>query len=75
MGKRQIRLFRKDIGSALESLLQKDAHVVMRSSRVWRGVITKLQGDHLTLVNHRLQPQTLDLNEVEEIIYDRETEH
>ncbi|CAN5811317.1 hypothetical protein BH24BAC1_BH24BAC1_06150 [soil metagenome] len=75
MGKRQVRIFRKDLGPERESLLQKEAHLVMRSARVFRGLITELAGDHLTLLNHRLQPHTLDLAEIEEIVYDRETEY
>lgn len=73
MGKRQVRIFRQDLGPERENLLQKEAHVVMRSTQVFRGVITELSGDQLTLLNHRLQPHTLALAEIEEIIYDRET--
>jgi hypothetical protein len=72
MGKRQVRIFQKDIDLNRQRLLQQDAHVVLGSGRVLRGVIIELTGRHLTLLNQRLHPQTVGLEEVEEIVYDKE---
>ena len=75
MGKRQVRVFRSHILPNRLQLLGKDAHVVQPSGRVLRGVITELTDAHLTVLNHRLHPQTLPLAEVEEVVYDLEAEH
>jgi hypothetical protein len=73
MGKRQTRIFQKDIAAALPDLQQRDAHVVQRSGKVLRGIITAISDRHLTLLNQRLHPHSVALEEIEEIVYDRET--
>lgn len=75
MGKRQVRIFQKDIYPNRPRLLRQDAHVVLRSARVLRGVISELTNSHLTLLNHRQHPQSVELEEVEEVVYDLEAEH
>ena len=72
MGKRQFRIFQKDILSNRDQLLRLDVHVILWTNIVLQGIVTELMDGQLTLQNHRLHQQTIDLTEIEEIVYDKE---
>jgi hypothetical protein len=73
MGKRQKRIFRKDIYNHMQELLQRrTVQVVLRSKVVLNGDILKLTDAELQLQDHRFNTHTFLLEQVEEIIYDIE---
>ncbi|MBF9252084.1 hypothetical protein I2I11_02145 [Pontibacter sp. 172403-2] len=72
MGKRQIRIFRKDIPERLPELLQRAVQVVLRSRVVLHGVLLKLTPGQLQLQDQRFGKHLVPVEEVEEIIYDVE---
>jgi len=72
MGKRQIRIFRKDIPEHLPELLQKAVQLVLRSRVVLHGVLLKLTPEHLQLQDQRSGKHLVPVEQVEEIIYDVE---
>ncbi|WP_242916380.1 hypothetical protein [Pontibacter liquoris] len=73
MGKRQIRIFRKDIvNRASELLLQPAVQVVLRSRVVLHGVLEKLNQEQLQLQDQRFGRHVVSVAEIEEIIYDLE---
>jgi len=76
MGKRQKRIFRKDIQQHLQELLQRrTVQVVLCSKVVINGDILRLTPDELQLQDHRFGKHLLPLNQIEEIIYDLEAPH
>ncbi len=73
MGKRQKRIFRKDIPQHIQELLQQETvQVVLRSKVVIQGHLLHLTAEELQLQDQRFSKHTLPLDEVEEIIYDFE---
>lgn len=73
MGKRQIRIFRKDIPEHIpDLLLQRAVQVVLRSRVVLHGVLLKLTPEQLQLQDQRTGKHVVPVEQVEEIIYDVE---
>ena len=73
MGKRQVRIFRKDIPEHIpELLLQKAVQVVLRSKVVLHGVLRALSPMQLQLQDKRSGKHVVAVEQVEEIIYDVE---
>ncbi|MHA6247075.1 hypothetical protein ACXYMU_04000 [Pontibacter sp. CAU 1760] len=73
MGKRQQRIFRKDISQHSQELLeQKSVQVILRSKVVINGELTSLTSEEIQLKDLRFNKHTLPLDDVEEIIYDVE---
>ena len=73
MGKRQVRIFRKDLEKHLPELLQQPAvQVVLRNKAVLAGSLSSIKSDKLQLKDFRFNKHDFSLDEVEEIIYDIE---
>lgn len=73
MGKRQIRIFRKDLVSrALELMQRQEVQVVLQNKVVLNGVLRELQSEGLQLEDHRFNRHRVPLEQVSEIIYDVE---
>jgi hypothetical protein len=73
MGKRQVRVYRKDIPDHSEELLQSETvQVVLRTRVVLHGVLLKMTANRLLLQDIRAGKHVVSLPDVEEIIYDRE---
>lgn len=73
MGKRQKRIFRKDIQQHLQELLQRrSVQVVLRSKVVLHGDILRLTADELELQDRRFGKHLFPIDQIEEIIYDME---
>lgn len=73
MGKRQKRIFRKDIEQHIQELLQrKSVQVVLRSKVVLNGDILRLTAEELEVQDHRFGKHLLLIDQIEEIIYDME---
>ncbi|SFG42012.1 hypothetical protein [Pontibacter chinhatensis] len=73
MGKRQFRIFRKDLLSRRFELLQSPAvQVVLRSKVVLAGKLKELDEKGAELQDLRFNYHTFRLEQVEEMIYDVE---
>lgn len=73
MGKRQFRIFRKDLLSRRFELLQSPAvQVVLRSKVVLAGKLKELDEKGAELQDLRFNYHAFPLEQVEEIIYDVE---
>jgi hypothetical protein len=74
MGKRQTRIFKNDIAASRGLLQQRDVHVVDRTGRVFRGIVRAVSERDLTLQNQRLHSKAIPFEEIEEIVFDRESD-
>ncbi|MBC5993583.1 hypothetical protein [Pontibacter cellulosilyticus] len=73
MGKRQVRIFRKDLEKHLPELVQQPAvQVVLRSKVVLAGSLSSINSGKLQLKDFRFNKHEFLPEEVEEIIYDIE---
>ncbi len=73
MGKRQVRIFRKNIPEHIpELLLQKAVQVVLRSKVVLHGTLKQLTTAQLQLEDRRFGKHVVQVADVEELIYDVE---
>ncbi|WP_266202806.1 hypothetical protein [Pontibacter kalidii] len=73
MGKRQIRIFRRDLLDHQFELLQSPAvQVVLRSRVVLNGKLKRLDANGAELQDLRFDYHTFPLEQVEEMIYDVE---
>ncbi|WP_242927748.1 hypothetical protein [Pontibacter vulgaris] len=73
MGKRQYRIFRKDIPQHISEILQQtNVQVVLRTKVVVQGTILSLTTEKLELLDGRRNKHELPVNQIEEIIYDKE---
>lgn len=73
MGKRQIRIHRKDLHHRAPELLQQPfVQVLLQSRTVFSGKPLHLSKQELQLQDLRFNRHTLPLEQVEEVIYDVE---
>ncbi len=74
MGKRQYRIFRKDIPQHITEILQQtNVQVVLRTKVVVHGALLSLTAEKLEMLDGRRSKHELPLDQIEEIIYDKET--
>ncbi|MBD1396796.1 hypothetical protein H9Q13_06430 [Pontibacter sp. JH31] len=73
MGKRQIRIFRKDIPQHLpELLLQDSVQVILRNRVVVQGKLKTATADNFEILDGRRNQHAIPVRDVEEVIYDVE---
>lgn len=73
MGKRQVRIFQKDLEKRLPEVLQQSVvQVVLRNKTVLSGSMSSINAGELQLKDLRFNKHEFTLEEVEEIIYDIE---
>ena len=73
MGKRQTRILRKDILQHTQELLERPTvQVVLRNRAVLYGALKNLTATQLEMHDQREGKHVVPLQQVEEIIYDRE---
>ncbi|WP_299819323.1 hypothetical protein [uncultured Pontibacter sp.] len=73
MGKRQVRIFQKDLEKHLQELLQQPVvQVVLRTKVVLAGSLSSINPGVLQLKDFRGGKHQFTLGEIEEIIYDLE---
>ena len=73
MGKRQTRVLRKHITDQLPLLQQQPlVQVILRSKAVYQGKIRRFNLDKLELEDRRSIRHVVPLEQIDEIIYDKE---
>jgi len=75
VGKRQVRIFRKDLFLKKSEIQGQDAHVILSDQVVHHGQILSVTEQHLRLRNPRAKEMQLELAAVQEIVYDKETDY
>ncbi len=75
MGKRQFRIFRKDIFAKKADLQGQEGHVIMENHVVIHGRIIEISANYLALQDPRLHIHNLELSQITEVVYDKETEY
>lgn len=72
MGKRLIRVFQKDIPSRMNSLLNLELDLVLKNNKTIHGQLKKIENNQLLLEGRLKEKHTIKLEEIIEIIYDKE---
>lgn len=72
MGKRLVRIFSKEISSHIPSLLNTDLHLVLKNNTTLYGVLKSFENNVLKVEGGLREKHQVKLEEVVEIIYDKE---
>lgn len=70
MGKRQTRIFQRDILSQTPTLLGKEANIVLANHATLHGVILEIMDNDLIIRDMRLKKHTVALAHIIEIALD-----
>jgi hypothetical protein len=73
MGKRQIRIFAKDISKQLPALTDQEVNILLKNGTVFHGIIRHSPGSGLIMKDMLGRNHTLVMENVAEIILDKET--
>jgi len=72
MGKRLIRIFQKEIPSQVNTLLNLELHLVLRNNKTIFGLLKKFENNILTVEGGLKEKHSVKLEEILEIVYDKE---
>ena len=75
MGKRQIRISRKDILLKKAEIEGKEGHVIMADHVVHNGQILAVSDNYVELRDPRFNKHKLDIGAILEVVYDKETDY
>jgi hypothetical protein len=75
MGKRQIRILRKDLLPKQVEIVGRKGHVILSDHVVHNGLILEISAAHLLLENPRKGRHQLKMATIVEVVYDQETEY
>ena len=73
MGKRQTRIFSKNLIKSFPSIAGLEANIVLRNKTVFHGKLFQINEQNLFIKDLRLKQHKLLLSEIEEIVVDKET--
>ena len=73
MGKRQTRIFSKDLVNKYSSIAGLEVNIVLRNKTVLHGRPVQIEQQTLIIKDLRSKTHKLQLSEIEEIIIDKET--
>ena len=74
MGKRQTRIFRRDIPQQAAALTGTEANILLDSQATLHGIILEISADNLVLRDMRLKKHTVPLSQISEIMVDKAAE-
>jgi len=72
MGKRLIRIFSKDILTREKELTATELNVVLKNKSTIHGTFVGIQGGIFTFNDMQLRKHKLNMEDIEEVIFDRE---
>lgn len=72
MGKRLIRIFQKDIPSRIPALINHELDLVLKNNTTVHGLLRKFENNHLLLEGRLREKHSIPLQEVIEVVYDKE---
>ena len=70
MGKRQMRIFQRDILPQAASLIGKEANVVLSNHATLHGVVLDITDNNLIIRDMRLKKNTVPLAQISEVTLD-----
>jgi hypothetical protein len=73
MGKRQIRIFAKDISNQLPALIDQEVNILLKNGTVFHGIIRHSPGPSLIMKDMLGRNHALATENIAEIILDKET--
>jgi hypothetical protein len=72
MGKRLVRIFNKDITANFNTIIDKEVNVIMKNNSTLHGIITKSENNIFKIKDMLNNKHEVTLDDIVEIIYDRE---
>ena len=73
MGKRQFRVFQKDLAQKGPEITGRDVHIILSDNRVFHGTLNEFSDVSLCIIDYRQRLHTFGLGEIQELVYDLET--
>ena len=73
MGKRQVRIFQKELAGRRAELAGKEVHLILTDNRVFRGTVNEFSDVSLCITDFRRRLHKFRPEEIQELVYDLET--
>ena len=73
MGKRQVRIFQKDLAGKAPEIAGREVQVILSDNRVFHGTLNEFSNVSLCIKDYRQRLHTFGLGEIQELVYDLET--
>jgi hypothetical protein len=73
MGKRQVRIFNRELIARQAEILQQEVQVVLQNGAVVQGKATAFTADKITVTDKRFHKHALAITEVAEVVFDKES--
>jgi hypothetical protein len=73
MGKRQVRIFQKNLMELAPETLGREVQVILSDNRVFHGTVNEFSGVSLCIKDYRQQLHRFKPEEIQELVYDLET--
>ncbi len=73
MGKRQTRIFNRDILKHISILLGLEVNLLLKTGVILHGIIVDITGETLVLKDLRMKKHQLPVQLIEEIMLDKES--
>ena len=72
MGKRLFRIFPNKIPSRIKDLINQEVNLVLKNNTTCHGILKKAEGDFCVLKDMLAADHKIKIQDIIEIIYDRE---
>jgi hypothetical protein len=72
MGKRLYRIFAKDIPSQLSNLIGTELNLILKDKKTYHGIIIRYEGQEIEFKDFLSGKHLIRLEEISEIVYDKE---
>ena len=73
MGKRQVRIFQKNLAGKGAEITGLEVHIILSDNRVFHGTLNEFSDVSLCIIDYRQRLHTFGLGEIQELVYDLET--
>ena len=73
MGKRQVRIFQKNLAEKASVIAGREVHIILSDNRVFHGTLNEFSDVSLYIKDFRQRLHTFGLGEIQELVYDLET--
>ena len=73
MGKRQVRIFQKNLAEKAPEIAGREVHIILSDNRVFHGTLNEFSDVSLCIKDYRQRLHTFGLGEIQELVYDLET--
>ena len=73
MGKRQVRIFQKNLAGKGSEITGREVHIILSDNRVFHGTLNEFSDVSLCIIDYRQRLHTFGLGEIQELVYDLET--